>query len=289
MHPSAASSRRHPPEFERAARAARCVLAKTRLRPAIAIVLGSGLGGMADHLAGSTAIAFAKIPGFPRTTVEGHASRLLIGTLGGVAVAAMQGRAHLYEGYTAQEVAFPVRVLWQMGIRRLILTNSAGATHARWRPGTLVLLRDHVNFQARNPLVGPNDARWGPRFPDMSRAYAAPYRAIARTEGRRLGIPLREGVYAAMLGPSYETPAEVRFLRRIGADLVGMSTVAEAIAAHHLGISVLAISVVANAAAEARGPAIHHADVLAVGRRAQARLTALLSAVVPRLAATRET
>jgi purine-nucleoside phosphorylase len=272
-------------EFTLAERAAKFILSRTQLRPKIAVVLGSGLGGFADSLTDAIRIPFEKIPGFPPVTVQGHAGRLVLGKISGVPVAVMQGRPHLYEGYSAQEIAFPMRAFFRLGIHAVILTNAAGAIESNLQPGALVLIRDHINLQGANPLTGANDARFGPRFPGMSQAYAEELRAIALAEAKRLGIALREGVYAALSGPSYETPAEIRFLRTAGADLVGMSTVPEVIAAQHMGMQVLAISCVANAAADVEGEGIHHADVLAAAERAQSRLTALLTAVIPKVAA----
>jgi purine-nucleoside phosphorylase len=285
MSPARAQSAARPMEFARAERAARFILSKTKLRPRVAIVLGSGLGGFADVLAGATRIPFEKIAGFPRATAEGHAGRLVIGKVGEVAVAVMQGRAHLYEGRAAKEIAFPMRVFCRLGIHAAILTNAAGGIHPSYGAGTLVLIRDHINLQGTNPLTGPNDERFGPRFPDMSQAYSEEYRAIASAEARALGIEVREGVYAAVPGPSYETPAEIRHLQAIGADTVGMSTVPEVIAARHMGMKVLAISCVTNMAAGIERGAIDHASVLAVGARVQTPLTALLSAVISRIAA----
>ncbi len=275
-------------EFARAERAAKSILAKTTLRPRVAVVLGSGLGGFAQRLAGATRIPYAKISGFPRPTAAGHAGRLVLGTLEGVALAVMQGRAHLYEGYSARQIGFPLRVFGRMGIGAVILTNSAGAIHPDFRTGSLVLIRDHINLTGENPLTGSNDERFGPRFPDMSHAYSQEYRQMALAEAQRLGIGLREGVYAAFRGPSYETPAEIHYLRTIGADLVGMSTVAEAIVARHMGIQVLAISSVANAAADLQNQGIDHAQVLAAGALVEQRLAALLRAVIPRIAAERK-
>ncbi|MGH9724589.1 MAG: purine-nucleoside phosphorylase, partial [Candidatus Acidiferrales bacterium] len=200
-------------EFVRAERAAKFILAKTKLRPRIALVLGSGLGAFADSLANAVRIPYEKIPGFPRSTAVGHAGRMVIGKSGDVTVAAMQGRVHFYEGYTAKEVVFPMRVLGRMGIRAAILTNAAGGINLQYNQGALVVLRDHINLQGVNPLTGPNDDRFGPRFPDMSHAYSKPYAGIAREEGKRLGMQIQEGVYAALSGPSYETPAEIRYLR----------------------------------------------------------------------------
>lgn len=273
-----------PSDYVRATRAARFIFSKTRLRPRLAIVLGSGLGGFADTLADAAIIPYARIPGFPRSTAIGHAGRLVIGRAGKLPVAAMQGRVHLYEGYSAREVAFPMRVLGRMGIRATILTNAAGGINTSFQQGALVVLRDHINLQGANPLVGVNEDSFGPRFPDMTRAYSPRYAEIAREEARRLGLTFHEGVYAALLGPSYETPAEIRHLRAIGADLVGMSTVAEVIAARHMGMDVLAISCVTNMAAGILDQPIDHAEVLETGERVKGQFTALLKAVLPRIA-----
>jgi len=285
-----ARSQPAPPstEFARAERAAKSILAKTKLRPRVAVVLGSGLGGFADRLSNATRIPYSRIGGFPRPAAAGHAGRLVIGQLDDVPVAVMQGRAHLYEGYSARDVAFPMRVFRRLGIRAAILTNAAGGIHPDFRQGALVLIRDHINLQGENPLTGANDERFGPRFPDMTHAYCEGYREIALAEAQRLGIGVREGVYAAFRGPSYETPAEIRYLRTIGADLVGMSTVPEAIAARHMGIRVLAISCVANAAADLQERGIDHAEVLATSQLVEERLAALLRAVIPRMATEKE-
>ena len=272
-------------EFVRAERAAKFILAKTRLRPKIALVLGSGLGAFANSLAGAVRIPYEKIPGFPRSTAAGHAGRMVIGKSGDVAVVAMQGRVHFYEGYSAKEVVFPMRVLGRMGIRAAILTNAAGGINLQYNQGALVVLRDHINLQGVNPLTGPNDDRFGPRFPDMSHAYWKPYAVIAREEGQRLGMHIHEGVYAALSGPSYETPAEIRYLRTIGADLVGMSTAPEVIVAQHQGMRVLGISCVTNMAAGILDQAIDHAEVMETGERVKGDFIALLRAVLPRIAA----
>ncbi|HXJ18442.1 MAG TPA: purine-nucleoside phosphorylase [Candidatus Polarisedimenticolia bacterium] len=284
MSPARSLSAARTTEFARAQRAAKYISSKTKLRPRLAVVLGSGLGSLADNLASATRIPYAKIAGFPRSTAEGHAGRLVIGKVSDVAVAVMQGRAHLYEGYSAKELAFPMRVFWRLGIRAAILTNAAGGIHSSYGTGALVLIRDHINLQGTNPLTGPNDERFGPRFPDMSQAYPESFRDIAVAEAKALGIEIHQGVYAAVPGPSYETPAEIRYLKAIGADLVGMSTVPEAIAARHMGMHVLAISCVTNMAAGIKRGALEHAEVLAVGRRAESRLAALLGAVIPRIA-----
>ncbi len=272
-------------EFERAERAAKFILSKTKLRPKIALVLGSGLGAFADELADATRIPYEKIPGFPHSTAVGHAGRLVIGHAGNVAVAAMQGRVHLYEGYPAKEVAFPMRVFGRLGIRAVILTNAAGGINLDYHQGALVAIRDHINLQGANPLIGPNDERFGPRFPDMTQAYWKPYREIALVEAKRLGIEVHEGVYAALTGPSYETPAEIRYLRTIDADLVGMSTVLETIAARHMGMRVLGISCVTNMAAGVLDRPLDHAEVLETGERVARQFMALLRAVIPKIAA----
>ena len=269
--------------FNRAESAAAFVLSQTRLRPRIGLVLGSGLGAFADDLRGAVRIPYSHIPTFPRSTAVGHAGQLVIGVSDGVAVAAMQGRVHLYEGYPAAEVAFPARVLGRLGVRALILTNAAGGINPEYGQGALVVLRDHINLQGQNPLTGANDERFGPRFPDMSYTYNKRYREIALEEAKKLFIPQHEGVYAALAGPSYETPAEIRHLRTIGADLVGMSTVPEAIAARHMGMNVLAISCVTNMAAGILDQPLVHEEVLEVGRRVMGQFVALLRATLPRI------
>lgn len=254
------------------------------LGPRAGVVLGSGLGGFARRLAGRCEIPYAEIPHWPLSTAEGHAGRLVLGSLGELPVAVMAGRAHLYEGYRPDQVVFGVRVLARLGARVLVLTNAAGGINPAFRRGLLVLITDHVNLQGSNPLVGPNDERLGPRFPDMTEAYPERLRRIAHQAAAELGIALAEGVYAAMLGPSYETPAEIRFLRAIGADLVGMSTVPEVIAARHMGIPVLAISCVTNMAAGLAPGPLSHSEVLETGRMVRDQLERLLEALLPRLA-----
>ena len=271
-------------QFTLADSAAQFVLARTTLRPKIALVLGSGLGGFADSLTEAVRVPYAEIPSFPQSTAIGHAGRLVIGKAGGVAVAAMQGRVHLYEGYSAQEVTFPMRVFGRMGIRAAIITNAAGGINLGYSQGALVLVRDHINLQGANPLVGANDDRFGVRFPDMTQAYARDYREMVREEAAKLGVMMHEGVYAGLLGPSYETPAEIEYLRRIGADLVGMSTVAEVIAARHMGIKVLAISCVTNMAAGILDQPLSHAEVMETGERVKTTFEGLLRAVLPRVA-----
>jgi purine-nucleoside phosphorylase len=282
---SAARARQDPrADFARSQRAAKYILSKSRLRPKIAVVLGSGLGAFADDLTTPTRVPYAKIPGFPKPTVEGHAGRLVIGKVDEIPVAAMQGRVHLYEGYSVKDVVYPMRVLRQMGIQAAILTNAAGAINLNFSQGALVAIRDHLSLNGVNPLVGPNEDRFGPRFPDMSRAYYPKYREIAIAEGRRLGIDVKEGVYAALSGPSFETPAEIRYLRTIGADMVGMSTVPEVIVARHMGIRVLGISCVTNMAAGILNQPISHAEVMEMGERVRTQFVALLRRVIPRIA-----
>lgn len=270
-------------EFARAERAAKFIRAKTKLRPKIGLVLGSGLGAFADGFEQARRIPYKSIPGFPVSTAIGHEGRLVIGLVDTVPVAAMQGRVHYYEGYSMRDVIFPVRVLGRLGIKVLILTNAAGGIRRDYKQGCLVVIRDHINLMGTNPLIGPNDDRFGPRFHDMTEAYWKPYAELALAEGRRLGLPVFEGVYAAVPGPSYETPAEIRYLERIGADLVGMSTVPEVIAARHMSIRVLGISCVTNLAAGILDQILSHDEVLATGERVRDEFAALLRAVIPRI------
>ena len=270
--------------FTLADSAAQLILSRTALRPKIGLVLGSGLGAFADSLTDATRVPYSEIPAFPRSTAIGHAGQMVLGNAGDIPVAAMQGRVHLYEGYSPQEVTFPIRVFGRMGIRAVILTNAAGGINLGYSQGALVVIRDHINLQGSNPLVGRNDDRFGVRFPDMSQAYSRAYRQIAREEAAKLKIPQHEGVYAGLLGPSYETPAEIEYLRRIGADLVGMSTVAEVIAARHMGMEVLAISCVTNMAAGILDQPLSHAEVMETGERVKTTFEALLRAVLPRIA-----
>ena len=275
-----------PDQFTQAETAAQRILQRTSLRPQIALILGSGLGAFADSLSDAATIPYADIPSFPQSTAIVHAGRMIIGNAANVPVAAMQGRVHQYEGYTAQEVSFPIRVFARMGIKSVILTNAAGGINLGYSQGALVLLRDHINLQGTNPLIGANDDRFGVRFPDMTHAYSRAFREIAREEAAKQSLILHEGVYAALLGPSYETPAEIEYLRRIGADLVGMSTVAEVIAARHMGLNVLAISCVTNMAAGILDQPLSHAEVMETGERVRTVFESLLRAVLPRVAAT---
>ena len=246
-------------------------------------MLGSGLGGFTGELTDRVEIPYERIPGWPSATAAGHEGKLVFGTLGELQVAVMAGRVHLYEGYSAAEVAYGVRVLGRLGVRSVVVTNAAGGINPSLERGRLVVISDHINLQGANPLTGPNDDSLGPRFPDMSEAYSSEYRGIALEAARELGISLSEGVYAAVTGPSYETPSEIRFLRAIGADLVGMSTVPEVIAARHMGLRVLAVSFVANMAAGLGQHKTTHEEVLEAGRKVRGTLVRLLKAVLPRL------
>lgn len=260
------------------------VRARVAIEPRVGVVLGSGLGAFADAVEAPVEIPYGEIPGWPESTAIGHDGRLVLGSFGGVPVAVMKGRAHLYEGHPPGRVVFGVRVLGLLGIRTLVLTNASGAIETSLEPGQLVAISDHLNLQGSSPLIGPNDDTLGPRFPDMSNAYDADLRAAAHEAAARLGIELGEGVYAGWLGPAFETPAEIRMLRVLGADLVGMSTVPEVLAARHVGIRCLALSCVTNMAAGVLPEPIDHERVLEVGAAASGRLVALLREIVPALA-----
>ena len=274
--------------FQETARAASLIRERIALRPElapeVAIVLGTGFGGFADRLTDPVAIPYAEIPHFPRPTVEGHAGRLVIGSFAGTPLAVMQGRVHAYEGYTPAQVIFPVRVLARLGIKTLIVTNAAGGIRTDLAAGQLVLISDHINFTGNHPLTGPNDRRLGERFFDLSDAYSRCLRQLAHRAAEAEGVTLPEGVYLGLGGPSFETPAEIRAFRILGADLVGMSTVHEVIAARHLGMEVLGFSSVTNMAAGVLDEPINHAEVLEIGARVQQTLTRVLAALVPLLA-----
>jgi len=256
---------------------------KLALKPRAAVVLGSGLGAFADALENAITIPYSEIPGWPQSTAVGHAGKLVVGTIGDYPVAALAGRVHLYEGYSAQQVVFGVRTLATIGVDSLVLTNAAGGINPGFTPGQLVLISDHINLLGQNPLSGPNDDSLGPRFPDMSEAYSKRYREVARAAGKEMSLELAEGVYAAVPGPSYETPAEIRYLRAIGADLVGMSTVPETIAANHMRMKVLGISCVTNFAAGVTDQKLDHKEVLAVGEQIRGTMVELLRRVLPKL------
>lgn len=272
--------------YEAAQHAARIVRTRFAEDVRVAIVLGSGLGAFADELAngaGAAVFSYEDVPGFARSTVEGHAGRLVIGHVGSIAVACMQGRFHYYEGYELDDVTFPIRVLAALGVKSLVLTNAAGGVNAGFAPGTLMLITDHLNLMGVNPLRGGNDERLGVRFPDMTNLYDAEFRSIAQREAEDIKLTLREGVYAGLSGPSYETPAEIRMLRGFGADAVGMSTVPEAIVARHSGMRVLGISCITNAAAGVSDQPINHQEVIETGARVRGEFTELLRRVLGKL------
>ncbi len=252
-------------------------------RPTVGLILGSGLGGFADQLDDAARIPYGELPGFPVSTVVGHAGTLVVGRMGGVTCVAMQGRVHFYEGHSAATVAFPARVLVALGARTLVVTNAAGGVNASFEPGTLMLIRDHLNLLGDNPLRGENDDRLGPRFPDMTTAYPAALRALAREAADELGITLAEGVYVSMPGPTYETPAEVRMLTALGADATGMSTVPEVIVANHMGARVLGISCITNKAAGITGEALSHEEVTETATRIRDTFQGLLRGILARL------
>jgi purine-nucleoside phosphorylase len=264
--------------FEKAEEAAAAMRERIAVQPRVAIVLGSGLGSFAERIEQPVSIPYPEIPHFPRPTVEGHSGRLVVGTAAGTPVAVMQGRVHGYEGYSPEEVTFPVRVLGRLGITTLVVTNAAGGVRLDLHQGQLVLLSDHINLTGRNPVAGPNDERLGPRFFDMTNAYSKRLRLLAHSAAE-----FAEGVYLGVSGPSFETPAEIRAFRSLGADLVGMSTVHEVIVARHMGIEVLGISCVTNMAAGILEQAINHQEVMETGARVQAQLKALLVKLLPAL------
>jgi purine-nucleoside phosphorylase len=269
--------------YARAEQAARTIRSRTELKPQLALILGSGLGGFADEFVEAVAIPYGEIPGFATSTAEGHAGRLVVGKVGTVPVIAMQGRVHFYEGYSLEEVTFPIRVFKLLGVKRLLLTNAAGGIDIELNQGALMVISDHLNLMGVNPLRGPNDERFGPRFPDLSEAYSRKLQEQAVAEARKLGIDLRRGIYAALAGPSYETPAEIHMLRALGADAVGMSTVPETIVARHMGIDVLGISCITNMAAGISDEPINHAEVMDTGRRVRETFTKLLRGIISRL------
>jgi purine-nucleoside phosphorylase len=264
--------------------AAELIRGRTPLEPRVAVVLGSGLGGFADELEEPVEIPYGEISGWPVSTAVGHAGKLALGAIEGVPLAVMRGRAHLYEGCPAAQVVFGVRVLGRLGVRTVVLTNACGGVREDLVPGQLVLVSDHINLQGASPLSGPNDESLGPRFVDMSDAYDPALRGAAHEAAARLGFELQEGVYAAWLGPAFETPAEIRLVRAVGGDLVGMSTVPEVLAARHMGMRCLVISCVTNMAAGMLPEPIDHEKVLEIGALAQGQLTALLRELLPAIA-----
>jgi purine-nucleoside phosphorylase len=285
-----------PDQYTRARAAAEAIHSLHPAKPTLGIILGSGLGNFATHVGNPTTIAYADIPGWPLSTVEGHSGKLVLGNIGGVNVAVMQGRVHAYEGYSMDEVTFPTRVLGLLGCTGLIVTNAAGGINTSYGEGTLVAISDHINLTGANAAAGPNDPRFALRpntayrFFDMTTAYSPRLRKLAAAEAAKQSIPLPEGVYLAVLGPSYETPAEIRAFRTLGADLVGMSTVHEVIVARHMGLEILGLSLVTNMAAgvakpgETTAKALHHQEVMDTATRVEAQFTSLLQALIPQVA-----
>ena len=269
--------------YERAEHAARIIRSRTTETPRVAIVLGSGLGGFADDFDEPVGIPYQEIPGFARSTAEGHAGRLVIGKIDQVPLVAMQGRVHFYEGYSLEQVTFPIRAFKLLGIKTLILTNAAGGVNVQLTQGALMVLSDHLNLMGDNPLRGPNDSRFGPRFPDLTSAYSPELQEIVVEEAKALGVEIRRGIYAALSGPSYETPAAIHLLRALGADAVGMSTVPEVIVARQMNIEVLGISCITNMAAGISDQPINHEEVMATGIRVRETFTQLLRRVVSRV------
>jgi purine-nucleoside phosphorylase len=268
--------------YDEVAAAAAAVRAQVSELPQLAIVLGSGLGDFAKTLEQPVAIPYTSLPNWPASKVVGHDGQLVIGRVRGRTIAALAGRAHAYEGHPMSAVTFAVRVMGQLGVKTLILTNAAGGINTGFSQGALMVIDDHINLSGQNPLVGANDERWGARFPDMTDVYSPRLRAIADQAGKQLDVQLPHGVYAGLLGPSYETPAEIRYLRVIGADAVGMSTVAEAIAARHMGIEVLGISCITNMAAGVLPFPLDHHEVMETARRVRGQFIALLENIVER-------
>ncbi len=256
---------------------------KTKLKPSLGVVLGSGLGDFVNRVENKVTLPYNIIPHFKTTTVEGHEGALILGEVKGKAVAVLQGRIHAYEGHALHEVVFPLRVLIALGIKNVVLTNAAGGIHESFRPGDLVLIKDHINLTGMNPLIGPNIPEFGPRFPDMTYAYDPELRMVIEKKAQALGIELKSGVYAGLSGPTYETPAEIRMLRTLGADMVGMSTVPECIVANHQGIKVIGISCITNLAAGLSKQKLHHGEIKEQALKVMRSFTTLLEEVTPAL------
>jgi purine-nucleoside phosphorylase len=269
--------------YERAEHAAREIRARWHEEARIALVLGSGLGAFADDLQERVALPYTEIPGFARSTVQGHAGQLVLGKIGDVPLVVMQGRFHYYEGYTFEQVVFPIRVFGLLGVKALVLTNAAGGINVAFDQGALMVISDHLNLIGENPLRGANDERFGPRFPDMTEVYSARLRGIADRAGKAINLLLPHGIYVALLGPRYETPAEIRYLRTIGADAVGMSTVPEALVARHMKMDVLGISCITNMAAGVLPQPLDHKDVMETATRIRGQFLALLEGVLGQL------
>lgn len=276
-------------KYEQALEASEFIKSKYAKPIEVALILGSGLGAFANDIENAVKIPYEEIPNFSRSTVEGHAGQLVLGEINGVSVAVQQGRFHYYEGYDIQQVALPVRTFGLLGIKKLIITNAAGSVRTELKQGTLMLIRDHVNMMGTNPLIGENDSRFGVRFPDMTEVYSREYQKIVDEEARNIaaekGIPsfLKRGVYFALTGPNYETPAEIRMFRLLGADAVGMSTVPEAIAAKHQGMNVIGISCITNLAAGVSDDPINHAEVMETGEKVSEIFKELLVRVISRI------
>lgn len=269
--------------YDRVEAAAEAVRARCGALPQIAIVLGSGLGDFADTLLDAIATPYGELPHWPASRIIGHAGRLVVGTVAGKRIAALAGRVHVYEGHDLPTVAFPTRVMGRLGVKQFILTNAAGGINTGFAKGALMIIDDHINLLGGNPLAGENDERFGPRFPDMSEVYSARLRRIASEAAAARGIAVQHGVYAALHGPSYETPAEIRYLRTIGADAVGMSTVPEAIAARHMGLEVLGVSCISNMAAGVLPQPLNHDEVMETTRRVRGSFIALLEGIIERI------
>ncbi|AQS56621.1 MAG: purine-nucleoside phosphorylase [Novibacillus thermophilus] len=268
---------------EKAVTAAAYIQKRAAQSPKIGLVLGSGLGVLAEQMTRAVKIPYGDIPSFPISTVPGHAGQLVLGKLGGNDVVTMQGRFHYYEGYALSEVTFPVRVMHELGVETVIVTNAAGGINESFESGDLMLIRDHINFTFRNPLIGRNQPEWGPRFPDMSEAYDRTLRKLAREVASEQGIRLQEGVYAGVTGPSYETPAEIRMLRTLGGDAVGMSTVPEVIVARHMGMRVLGISCITNMAAGVLDQPLSHEEVMETAERVRGTFMTLVTEIVGKI------
>jgi len=266
--------------YERAEHATRVIRSRISVEPRIALVLGSGLGGFADDFEEAVGIPYEDIPGFVRSTAQGHAGRLVVGKIDSVPVLAMQGRVHYYEGYSLEEVTFAVRTFGLLGVKTLVLTNAAGGINVQLTQGALMVISDHLNLMGVNPLRGANDERFGPRFPDMSAVYSHELQELVINEAKAIGVEVRRGIYGALSGPSYETPAEIHLLRNLGADAVGMSTVPEAIVARHMGLEVLGISCITNMAAGISDEPINHEEVMETGNRVRETFAELLRRVI---------
>ena len=269
--------------YDEVQEAADAIRARVPTLPEIAIVLGSGLGDFANSLGGATTMPYAELPHWPASRVIGHSGKLVVGTVRGRTIAALAGRSHLYEGHDVGRVAFPVRALGLLGVKTLVLTNAAGGVNTGFAQGALMVIDDHINLMGHNPLVGENDERFGPRFPDMTAIYSSRLRGIADRAGQAIQLSLPHGIYVALLGPSYETPAEIRYLRTIGADAVGMSTVPEAIVARHMQMEVLGISCITNMAAGVLPRPLDHGEVMATAARVRGQFIALLEGIIGQL------